>query len=107
LNYSLSSFGDKEKAGAKYFENIFKAPPSCPIQEILGVVQKFPRVFSEDMNKSLMEEVTEDELKGALFSMQSGKSPGPDGFPGRIYKNFYELIKSDLLLMIRESQRSG
>jgi len=54
-----------------------------------------------------MEEVTEDELKGALFSMQSGNSPGPNGFLTKIYKNFYELIKLDLLLMIRESQRSG
>jgi hypothetical protein len=38
---TLSLFGDKVEAGAKYFENFFKALPDNPIQEILGVVQKF------------------------------------------------------------------
>jgi hypothetical protein len=53
------SFEDKENLGVNFFNNIFSAPPGCPIQEILEVVRKFPIVFSEEMNLSLEEEVTE------------------------------------------------
>ena len=34
-----------------------------------------------DSVKKLEEPITVDELKGAIFSMQSGKCPGPNGFP--------------------------
>jgi hypothetical protein len=68
-----STFREKDEVGACHFEKLFEAPEGFQIQEILEVVNKFPRAFTEDMNKYLDEEVSEDELKGALFTMQSGK----------------------------------
>ena len=62
-------------------------------------------MFSEEMNKSLEEEVTKSELKRALSSMQNGKSPGLNGFTVEFFKSFYDLLKYDLLLLARESQR--
>ena len=38
----------------------------------------FLRFVEEEDNHSLMEEVTEEELKEALHSFQKDKSPGPD-----------------------------
>jgi hypothetical protein len=70
-------------------------------------VEKFQPLFSEEMNLSLLKEVSADEVKATLFSMQSGKSPGPDGFPVEFFKFFYDRLKEDLLLMIKESQSSG
>jgi hypothetical protein len=76
----VSSFHEKAKAGAHYFENLLKASAGCPIQKILEVVTKFQPIFSREMNLSLEEEVTEVEVHSSLASMQNGKSPGPDGF---------------------------
>jgi hypothetical protein len=39
--------------------------------------------------------------------MQNGKCPSPDGFTVELHKAFYDLVKNDLLLVVRESQREG
>jgi hypothetical protein len=101
------SFEDKAKLGVIFFSNLFSAPPGCPIQEIMEVVGKFPTVFSEEMNLSLEEEVTEPELRATLFSMKNGKIPGPDGVTVELFKAFYDHLKNDLLLVVRESQKEG
>jgi hypothetical protein len=41
------SFEEKSKVGVHYFQNLFKATRGSPIQTILQVVKKFPRVFNE------------------------------------------------------------
>jgi hypothetical protein len=102
----VHSFKDKAEEGARHFFNQFQKPVGCLIQEILEVISKFDPVFSKEMNRSLSKEVSKSKVHDALFSMQKGKSPGPDGLTTEFYINFYELIKEDLLKMVRESQRS-
>lgn len=103
----VSSFRQKAKSGVCFFENLFQAPRGCPIQEILEVVTKFQHVFSEEMNKSLEEEVTESKLRHALSSMSNGRSLGLDRYTMEFFKSFYDLLKDYLLLLVRESQREG
>jgi hypothetical protein len=103
----FSSFQDKVEVGACYFESLFKASVGCPIQEILAVMAKFQPIFTDEMNQSLIEKVVADEVSSALSSMKSGKSPSPDGFTMEFFKFFFDLLKDDLLLMIKESQREG
>jgi hypothetical protein len=91
----------------RFFEKLFVSIEGCPIQEILEVVSKFHHIFSLKMNQELEEEVKEEELIVALSSMKNGKSPGPDGITVELFKHFYDLIKEDLLMTIRESQRVG
>jgi hypothetical protein len=50
-------------------------------------------IFTEEMNQSLEEKVSEEELCAALSSMQNGKSPRPNGFTIEFFKAFYDLIK--------------
>ncbi|KAA0701525.1 LINE-1 reverse transcriptase -like protein [Triplophysa tibetana] len=47
--------------------------------------------------------ITIDELKRATFSMQSGKCPGPDGFPTEFYKTFCDRLAPVLIEMFNES----
>ena len=42
-----------------------------------------------DTAKRLEGPVTINDLKQATFSMQSGKCPGPDGFPTKFFKTFF------------------
>lgn len=39
------------------------------------------RPFSQDQRNKLDAPITQDEISAAISSMQSGKSPGPDGLP--------------------------
>ena len=102
----MRSFGEKAVAGVSFFQNIFKDPEGCPIQEILEVLGFFQRMISDEMNEEMTKEITEEEIRHTLQSFQKGKSPGPDGFTLEFYLGFYDLLKKDLLEVVRESQES-
>ena len=59
------------------------------------------------MQQYLIEEVTEEELNKIISTFQKGKSPGPHGFTLEFFLGFYDLIKDDILKVVRESQREG
>lgn len=42
---------------------------------------------------------TVEEIKSAVFDLGEDKALGPDGFPIQFFKQFWETIKSDLLLL--------
>ena len=72
----VSSFKEKVKAREGFFKNLFKEPACCNIQEILEVINLFPRMIDEEMNNLLKEEVTEEELEKVVYSCQKGKILG-------------------------------
>lgn len=47
------------------------------------------------------------EILKAISTMQSGKSPGPDGFPSEFFKKFYLELSPILLAVYDESFISG
>ena len=60
------SFEELDETGVEHFQNLFKAPVGAHIVEIMQVAQVFPRFVGEEENNSLVEEVSEEELKVAL-----------------------------------------
>ena len=98
----VSNFKDKAEDGVSFFNSLFKEKEGCHIQAILQFRRLFPRSITEEMNETLMQEVTEEELKYTLTSFQKSKSPGSDGFPMEFFLRFYDLMKYDLLLVVQE-----
>ena len=45
---------------------------------------------------------TENEVRGAFFSMGSGKSPGPDGFSASFFQEFWDIIKVEIIEVFME-----
>lgn len=66
----------------------------------------FPSV-SPAMNESLVKEVTEEEVKRALFSLNPTKAPGPDGTTALFFQRFWDVTKDDLINMVKNFLRSG
>ena len=64
-------------------------------------------MITEEMNEELTKEISEEEISHTLHTFQKGKSPGPDGFTLECYLGFYDLLKKDILKVVKESQRSG
>ena len=56
------------------------------------------------MNDHLNEEITEEEMLQVLFSFRRGKSPRLDGLHIEFYIGFYDLIKGNLLKVVKESR---
>ena len=63
----------------------------------------FPRLVTEEMKQYLLEEVTKEELNKIIHSFQRGKRPGPDGFTLDFFLGFYDMLKSDILKVVKES----
>ena len=101
------TFEEKSAAGVSFFQNIFKEPKGCPIQEILEVLGYFLRMVTEEMNQELIKEIYEEEIRYSIHSFLKGKSLGLDGFTVEFYIGFYDLIKKDILEVMRESQELG
>ena len=105
--YMVSSLEDKVEVGVDFFQNIFKELEGCPIQEILEVLGFFPRMITEEMNEELTKEIYEEEISHILHTFQKGKIPRPDGFTLEFFIGFYDKIKEDLLVVVKESRKSG
>ena len=76
--HRCESFEKLAETGVEHFHNLFKAPVGAHITEIMQVAQVFPQFVGEEENLSLMEEVSEEELKEALQSFQKEKSTRPN-----------------------------
>jgi hypothetical protein len=53
--------------------------------------------------QSLIQLISNQELLTSINSWPSEKSPGPDGFPGEIYKLFFLILQNDLLTILNDA----
>lgn len=71
----------------------------------------FDKIDSPTLDQNVAEDlerpVTASELAEAVKSLQSGKSPVPDGFPADFYKLFWKQLAPHLLEMFTESFNLG
>lgn len=67
----------------------------------------FSRKLEDADNSYLASEFTEIEIKDAIWSVDSNSSPVPDGFTFGFFKHNWEIIKSDILHMMREFHSNG
>lgn len=50
-------------------------------------------------NALLEADITEKDVKGAIFGSYAEGAPGPDSFSFIFYQHFWNLVKKDLMLM--------
>ena len=70
--------------------------------EILEVSWFFPRMITEQMNEELTKEISEEEIRYTLHSFQKEKIPGIDDFTLEFYLVFYDMMKNDILEVVRD-----
>lgn len=78
----------------RYYKKLYSKMPEDRNQEIDCFLDtlELPTI-TDEQNKTLIAEITANEVKGAITKLKSNKSPGPDGFTGEWYKVFQkELI---------------
>ncbi|GJZ46414.1 RNA-directed DNA polymerase, eukaryota, reverse transcriptase zinc-binding domain protein [Tanacetum coccineum] len=64
------------------------------------------KINDEDVVK-MTEEVTNDEIKSAIFDIDSNKASGPDGFSSEFFKKAWEVVGKDVCLAVKEFFGSG
>ncbi|XP_027088449.1 uncharacterized protein [Coffea arabica] len=81
-----------------YYRQLFTKSTESSNHEILAGI---PKSISETMNQDLTKDVTEEEIKSAIFSMDSNKAPGIDGMSPLFFQKFWDIIKGDLVNAIK------
>ncbi|GKD22873.1 RNA-directed DNA polymerase, eukaryota, reverse transcriptase zinc-binding domain protein, partial [Tanacetum coccineum] len=64
------------------------------------------KVSIEEANQ-MTKDVTDEEIKKALFDIDDNKAPGPDGFTSKFYKKAWDIVKDDFCNAIKEFFNSG
>eukprot|EP00253_Pinus_taeda_P024410 PITA_24410 len=72
-----------------------------------ALLHHLPKSISQKENDILNQEITEEEIRKCISTLQPDKSPGPNGFPINFYRDHRHLIKKDLAKMLRGIQRKG
>ncbi|XP_072080884.1 uncharacterized protein [Arachis hypogaea] len=72
----ISEEDEVRKMAEEYFESLFKAIKDLRMEDCIG---KIPKRVTQEMNNSLIEDITDKEIKDAAFSLGSLKARGPDG----------------------------
>ncbi|XP_060972141.1 uncharacterized protein LOC133038108 [Cannabis sativa] len=86
-----------------YFQQVF-GYEDVEFGDVLHCLQ--PRI-TEEQNVLLMESVTAEEIKKALFQMHPHKSPGPDGMTPGFYQKFWHIVGDDIVNLVRSFFNNG
>ncbi|KAL4352119.1 hypothetical protein GQ457_06G008250 [Hibiscus cannabinus] len=90
------------------FENHFKKLYTKEEDIDIGILQDLiPQLITTDINSVLCREVTEEEIKKAVFDMGTLKAPGSDGFSRIFYHTFWETIKLEVISTVSEFFHHG
>lgn len=80
-----------------YFINLFTSVEDREWGTILDCIQ--PKV-TDDMNASLLAPISIEEIKEVAFQLGRLKAPGPDGFQGIFYQNFWDNLMAEVSALV-------
>ncbi|GJW93796.1 RNA-directed DNA polymerase, eukaryota, partial [Tanacetum coccineum] len=66
-----------------------------------NIQMEFPKKLSDDELRDIECDVTNDEIKRAVWDCGTDKAPGPDGFTFGFYRRFWDLIQDDVYAAVR------
>ena len=98
----ISSHEEIKKEATRHFSGLFKAQPVLDDAELMTLI---PNVIKTSENESLTQAITMEEIKRVVDGMKDDRAPRPDGFNGTFVKLCWNIIKNDLIKMVRKSQR--
>ncbi|KAK1300198.1 hypothetical protein QJS10_CPB13g01119 [Acorus calamus] len=85
----------------QYYKNLLNPESGCPVP-VLALSN-----VSQNQNATLVNSVTLEEVKQAVFGLKSLSAPGPDGFPARFYQLFWPLVQHDLFRAVKHFFEHG
>lgn len=91
---------------SKFYSDLYASShPNTSSASVLSTTE-FPKV-DQELVENLAEPISTTEIMRAITTLQSGKSPGPDGFTVEFYKKFAPLLSTVLSDMYNEALSLG
>lgn len=89
-----------------YYKNLFYSS-NYFLQDSLLVEEAIPKLIDDTTNNILTMIPTMEEVKNAVFSLNSDGAPGPDGFGACFFQNYWEIINKDVLEAVIDFFKTG
>ncbi|GKA19920.1 RNA-directed DNA polymerase, eukaryota [Tanacetum coccineum] len=67
-----------------------------------SIQMEFPKKISDTQLREIESEVTNEEIKKAVWDCGTEKAPGPDGFTFGFYRHYWYLIHNDVYAAVRQ-----
>ncbi|KAJ1384737.1 hypothetical protein SESBI_42299 [Sesbania bispinosa] len=96
--------GAMERLVLSQFQQVYKSEGAINFNDREGVIQ---RKVSDKLNIELMCTISEEEVKGAVFSMGALIAPGLDGLNGLFLQKHWEDLNSDVFAVVSDFFNSG
>lgn len=90
--------------GNRLLSNLFTSTKPGDFTEVLQALR--PLIYV-DMNNLLTREISEEDVKKAIFVMNLEKTTGPHGMTALFYQRFWPSLKGELFQLIQQFFRSG
>uniref|UniRef100_A0A671TWB6 Reverse transcriptase domain-containing protein n=1 Tax=Sparus aurata TaxID=8175 RepID=A0A671TWB6_SPAAU len=103
---SLTEAAEIRRHATHFYKELFKTELVEDLELESAFLADLPQV-RESSDSLLSADLTLDELRVALMSLDNGKAPGIDGIPVDFYKTFWPVVGEDMLEVFQESFRSG
>ena len=84
---------DVAREAENYFKELFTSGNLTNLNLVLNSVD---RIITPNMNQTLLQPYTPDEVKRALFHMHPSKSPGLDGMSPFFFQKYWYVVGNDL-----------
>lgn len=78
---------------SSYFQQIFSSNGSTDFRVVEEAI--FPKV-TQATNEVLISIPDDEEIRRAVFSINPGKAPGPDGFSAKFYQAYWNIIGEEV-----------
>lgn len=100
--------GDKKIAevAGNYFSELYTSNPASD-QVYQQIFEGFQAKITDDINRDLIRDISDEEINEAIFSIGPHKAPGPDGFTGDFYHHFWDDIRPAIVKEVKEFFEDG
>lgn len=65
------------------------------------LLQHIPQIVTSEQKELLRRSPDEIEVNEAIFALNGGSASGPDGFTGAFYQSYWEIIKEDVISVVK------
>ena len=89
----FSNQTDLDRIAVNYFQEMFISVSTGSYSQVIHHVHE---VVTPEMNKILLEEFTQEEVKKVLFQMNLTKAPGLDGMNLLFFQKYWHIVGTDV-----------
>lgn len=84
-----------------FYKNLFGEEPRSKLKLEENFWEQEEKVTREE-NERLAADFSVEEIREAIFSSYAEGAPGPDGFSFLFYQKFWNLIKEDFIMLVKD-----